>query len=108
MDATWTPSRPHCTSRVTISSPTVLELGRGGRGLGPHQESDAEVITLVVMQALLGFTSEARWLRDARAQSGPDDSLPAWAVGVQKRLRAVRYAEVADRVPGRANQHLDR
>lgn len=29
--------------------------------------SDAEIITLAVMQALLGFTSEARWLRFARA-----------------------------------------
>ncbi len=27
--------------------------------------SDAEVVTLAVMQALLGFTSEARWLRFA-------------------------------------------
>ncbi|WP_157524382.1 IS982 family transposase [Jiangella alkaliphila] len=29
--------------------------------------SDAELVTLAVMQALLGFTSEARWLRHARA-----------------------------------------
>ena len=29
--------------------------------------SDAELVTLSVMQALLGFTSEARWLRYARA-----------------------------------------
>jgi Transposase DDE domain len=28
--------------------------------------SDAELVTLAVMQALLGFTSEARWLRHAR------------------------------------------
>jgi hypothetical protein len=28
--------------------------------------SDAEMVTLAVMQALLGFTSEARWLRFAR------------------------------------------
>ena len=27
---------------------------------------DAELLTLAVMQALLGYTSEARWLRDAR------------------------------------------
>jgi hypothetical protein len=31
------------------------------------QLSDAELVTLAVMQALLGFTSEARWLRHARA-----------------------------------------
>jgi DDE family transposase len=30
--------------------------------------SDAEVVTLAVMQALLGYTSEARWLRFARDQ----------------------------------------
>ncbi|MFD6986491.1 IS982 family transposase, partial [Streptomyces sp. NPDC059956] len=29
--------------------------------------SDAELVTLAVMQALLGFVSEARWLRHAHA-----------------------------------------
>jgi hypothetical protein len=29
--------------------------------------SDAELVTMAVMQALLGFTSEARWLRHASA-----------------------------------------
>jgi hypothetical protein len=29
--------------------------------------TDAELVTLAVMQALLGFTSEARWLRYAQA-----------------------------------------
>src|SRR5450759_3857667 len=33
-------------------------------GIAP-KISDAEVVTLAVMQALLGFTSEARWLRFA-------------------------------------------
>ena len=33
--------------------------------------SDAEVLTLAVMQALLGYTSEARWLRYARANLLP-------------------------------------
>jgi hypothetical protein len=31
----------------------------------PPKLSDAELVTLAVMQALLGFTSEARWLRHA-------------------------------------------
>jgi DDE family transposase len=35
-------------------------------GLAPKL-SDAELVTLAVMQALLGFTSEARWLRHAHA-----------------------------------------
>lgn len=34
-------------------------------GISPSL-SDAELVTLAVMQALLGFTSEARWLRHAR------------------------------------------
>ena len=34
-------------------------------GISP-QITDAELVTLAVMQALLGFTSEARWLRYAR------------------------------------------
>jgi hypothetical protein len=35
-------------------------------GIAP-QISDAELATLCVMQALLSFTSQARWLRHARA-----------------------------------------
>src|SRR5260370_13693536 len=36
-------------------------------GIGPKL-SDAELVTLAVMQALLGYTSQARWLPHARAQ----------------------------------------
>jgi hypothetical protein len=36
-------------------------------GIAPRL-SDAELVTLAVMQALLGRTSEARWMRFARAQ----------------------------------------
>jgi hypothetical protein len=63
-------------------------------GIAPRL-SDAELLTLAVAQALLGFTSEARWLRHARSALGhlfsylPDQS------GYNKRLRAaapqVRY-----------------
>ncbi len=35
-------------------------------GIAPKL-SDTELVTLAVMQALLGYTSEARWLRFARA-----------------------------------------
>nr|WP_203231413.1 hypothetical protein [Nocardioides caldifontis] len=35
-------------------------------GIAPRI-SDAEMLTLAVMQALLGFTSETHWLRYARA-----------------------------------------
>ena len=34
-------------------------------GISPRI-TDAEVMTLALMQALLGFTSEARWLRHAK------------------------------------------
>jgi hypothetical protein len=35
-------------------------------GIAP-QLTDAELVTLAVLQALRGFTSESRWLRFARA-----------------------------------------
>jgi hypothetical protein len=35
-------------------------------GIAPRL-SDAELVTLAMMQVMLGFTSEARWLRHARA-----------------------------------------
>ena len=37
-------------------------------GIAPRL-SDAELVTVAVMQALLGFTSETRWLRYARTAS---------------------------------------
>ena len=37
---------------------------RPANGIAPRI-SDAELVTLAVLQALLGFTSEARWLRFA-------------------------------------------
>ena len=38
-------------------------------GLQPRL-TDAELVTLAVMQALLGYTSEARWIRHAHARLG--------------------------------------
>lgn len=55
-------------------------------GIAP-QITDAELITLAVMQALLGFTSERRWLRHARAHlTGLFPYLPKQS-GYNKRLR---------------------
>jgi hypothetical protein len=49
--------------------------------------TDAELLTLAVMQALLGYTSERRWLRYARAQLiGMFPTLPGQS-GYNKRLR---------------------
>jgi hypothetical protein len=50
--------------------------------------TDAELVTLAVMQALLGYTSESRWLRHARAHLRHlFPYLPAQP-GYNKRLRA--------------------
>ena len=55
-------------------------------GLQP-KTSDAELLTLAVMQALLGYTSETRWLRYARANLlGMFPTLPGQS-GYNKRLR---------------------
>lgn len=65
----------------------MMKGGRPGRGRPPRL-SDAELVTLAVAQALLGFRSEARWLRFARTHLRamfpylPDQS------GYNKRLRA--------------------
>ena len=49
--------------------------------------SDAELVTLAVMAALLGFTSERRWLRHARAHlPNAFPYLPGQS-GYNKRLR---------------------
>jgi Transposase DDE domain len=55
-------------------------------GIAP-KISDAELLTLAVMQALLGYTSEARWLRYARAHlQSMFPQLPQQS-GYNKRLR---------------------
>ncbi len=68
-------------------------------GIAPKL-SDAELVTLAVIQALLGFTSEARWLRYANAhlrhlfpylprQSGYNKRLRAAASLVRHAIRAL-------------------
>jgi hypothetical protein len=52
------------TDDVLKASPQLVPW-RPEIGIEP-QLSDAELVTLAVMQALLGYTSEARWLRHAR------------------------------------------
>lgn len=56
-------------------------------GITPRLD-DAELVTLVVLQALLGFTSEARWLRYANSRlRGLFPYLPTQS-GYNKRVRA--------------------
>jgi Transposase DDE domain len=64
------------------------EIG-GTRWMGrPPRLSDSELVCLAVAQAVLGFHSEARWLRFARARlSGMFPYLPQQS-GYNKRLRA--------------------
>jgi hypothetical protein len=56
-------------------------------GIAPRL-SDAELVTLAVLQALLGFTSESRWLRYARAHLGHLFPYLPLQPGYNKRLRA--------------------
>lgn len=54
-------------------------------GIAPKL-SDAELITLAVMQALLGSTSEARWIHHARAHlTGMFPAVPAAKVVISLR-----------------------
>jgi Transposase DDE domain len=55
-------------------------------GIAPKL-SDAELVTLAVMQALLGYTSEARWLRHARAHLRHLFGYLPLQSGYNKRLR---------------------
>jgi hypothetical protein len=55
-------------------------------GIAP-KISDAELMTLAVMQALLGFTSEARWLRHARKSLRLMFPYLPGQAGYNKRLR---------------------
>jgi len=56
-------------------------------GLQPRL-TDAELVTLAVMQALLGYTSEARWIRHAHAHLGHLFRYLPGQPGYNRRLRA--------------------
>jgi hypothetical protein len=54
----------------------------------PPSLTDAELLTLAVMQALLGFVSETRWLRFARTHLAAEFPYLPGQSGYNKRLRA--------------------
>jgi hypothetical protein len=54
----------------------------------PPKLSHAELICLAVMQAMLGFTSQTRWLRHVRAHLGHLFPFVPQQPGYHKRLRA--------------------
>ena len=64
-----------------------LAPSRPQTGLQPRL-SDAELVTLAVMQALLGYTSEARWIRHAHAHLGHLFRYLPGQPGYNRRLRA--------------------
>lgn len=66
-------------------------------GIAPRL-SDAELVTLAVISALLGFDSERRFVRYARAHLGPWFPYVPGHSGFNKRLR--RSAEMISRVTG--------
>ena len=76
------------TDDLLKESPQIAPL-RPAIGI-PPQLSDAELVTLAVMQALLGFTSEARWLRHAREHLRHLFPYLPQQSGYNKRLRAAR------------------
>ena len=75
---------------------TTDDLLKGSPQLAPYRPevgidpklSDAELVTLAVMQALLGYTSEARWLRYAHAHLRHLFPYLPQQPGYNKRLRA--------------------
>jgi hypothetical protein len=76
------------TDDMLKESPHLAPL-RPAVGISP-QLSDAELVTLAVLQALLGFTSEARWVRHARARLRHLFPYVPQQPGYNKRLRAAR------------------
>jgi hypothetical protein len=76
------------TDDMLKESPHFAPL-RPAVGMSP-QLSDAELVTLAVLQALLGFTSEARWVRHVKASLGHLFPYVPQQSGYNKRLRAAR------------------
>ena len=73
------------TDDLLLESPELAPW-RPTVGIAPRL-SDAELVTLSVMQALLGFTSERRWIRHARTHLGHLFPYLPKAPGYNKRLR---------------------
>jgi hypothetical protein len=78
----WRPGGRRLPARCPRAAPW-----RPAVGIAPKL-TDAELLTLAVLQALLGYVSEARWLRYARTHlRGLFPYLPRQS-GYNKRLRA--------------------
>lgn len=70
---------------LIIANPAIAPQ-RPAVGIAPRL-SDAELVTLAVLQALLGFTSEERWIRHAQAELSHLFPYICGRPGYNKRLR---------------------
>jgi hypothetical protein len=77
----------YVTTDDLLKAAPQLAPWRPAVGIAPRL-SDAELVTLAVLQALLGFSSQARWLRYARAHLGGLFPYLPKQPGYNKRLRA--------------------
>jgi hypothetical protein len=80
-----------------------LARWRPAAGIAPKL-TDAELATLAVMQALLGFASESRWLRHARAHLGHPVSLSSAPARVQQAAAGLGSADHGRRLAQRQNR----
>jgi hypothetical protein len=85
----------HATTDDLLKERPESAPWRPAAGIAP-QLTDAELVTLAVMQAMLGFTSEARWLRHAHARLRHLFPYLPRQPGYNKRLR--KAAELLRRV----------
>jgi hypothetical protein len=81
-----------CLDDLVIALYVTIDdlLGTRRRWGRPPRLSDAELVCLSVAQVLLGFASERRWLRFARARLGHLFPYLPQPAGYNKRLRAVQ------------------
>jgi Transposase DDE domain len=87
----------YVTTDDLLETSPDLAPWRPAVGIAPKL-TDAELVTLAVLQALLGFCSEARWLRYAHAHLGQLFPYLPKQPGYNKRLRAA--ADLIRRVIG--------
>ena len=85
----------YATTDDLLKARPDLAPERPAVGVAPRL-TDAELVTLAMMQAMLGFTSEARWLRHARAHLRHLFPYLPQQSGYNKRLR--KGAELLRRV----------
>ena len=92
---------PYVTTDDLLRQYPDLAPWRPVIGLQPRL-TDAELVTLAVMQALLGYPSEAWWFRSAHAHLGHLLGYLPGQSGYNRRLRAAALAEPGTTSPREA------